>query len=122
MLGHETPLKREEPVRGTLWREMTRTLAAFIVAFTLTACGDYDLAESDPKGAEACSLLADALRNKDDRPAALLDSFASGEAASKAKTPTIREAVVDVAGSLKADPVKMVAACRTAGVTMPDAQ
>lgn len=99
---------------------MTRTLAAVLFALTLTACGDYDLAEDDPKGAEACSLLAEALRNEDDTAAALLSSFASGAAASEAKTPTIREAVVDVGGSLKADPVKMVAACRTAGVTMPD--
>ena len=100
---------------------MTRILAAaLLAALTVTACGGADFAERDPKGAEACSRMADALRNKDDPAAALLDSFASGEAASQAKTVTIRDAVVDVAGTLKADPVKMVTACRTAGVTMPD--
>lgn len=98
---------------------MTRTLAAVLIALTLTACGGYDLAEEDPKGAQACSLLADSLRNKD-AAAATLDAFASGAAASEAKTVTIREAVVDLGGSPKADPVKMVAACRTAGVSMPD--
>lgn len=99
---------------------MTRLLAAVLVALTLTACGGESLAERDPKGAQACSRLADALRNKDDTAAALLDSFASGDAAREAKTVGIREAVVDVGGSLKADPLRMVSACRTAGVTMPD--
>ncbi len=100
---------------------MTRPLGAVLVALALTACGGEGLAERDPKGAEACARLADSLRNKDDPAAALLDSFAAGQAASEAKTVGIREAVVDVGGSLKAVPLRMVAACRTAGVKMPDA-
>lgn len=101
---------------------MRRTLAA-IVLFTLTlaACGGgSSLADTDPKGAEACSQLADAFANKDDTSAAIRGSFASGKAAGEAKTAAIREAVLDVGGSSAADPGPMVAACRAAGVEMPD--
>ena len=94
-----------------------------LLGLTLTACGGgaaADLADSDPNGAEACSQLAGAFENKDDTSAAIKGSFASGKAATQSTTPAIKAAVLDVGGDPAADPEKMVAACKAAGVDMPD--
>jgi ribosomal protein L18 len=87
----------------------------------LAACGGGgDLADSDPKGAEACQALAQAFEDRNDTDAAIAGSQKAGEAASQAETQAIREATIDLAGTQVADPEAMVDACRDAGVEMPD--
>ncbi len=102
-------------------RTWTAPVAALSLAI-LVGCGGggEGLSDRDPNGARACEQLAEAFKNKDDTQAAIRGSFASGEAASQANTPAIKDATIDVGGDLAADPEAMVAACRAEGVDMPD--
>jgi hypothetical protein len=101
---------------------MTRTGMAGLILL-LAACGGGEgggLAERDPKGAEACSKLAEAFENKNDTDAAIQGSTEAGAAADQSETPAIKAATIDLAGTLVADPEAMVEACRAEGVDMPD--
>lgn len=94
-----------------------------LVAVLLGGCGGgggEGLADTDAKGAEACSALAQAFENKDDTAKAIEGSKRAGAAAAEASTPAIRDATLDLAGTQVADPQEMVSACRAAGVDMPD--
>jgi hypothetical protein len=95
------------------------------LVLVLAACGGGDggaggLAERDPKGAEACAKLAEAFENRNDTDAAVRGSTEAGAAADQSKTPSIKAATIDLAGTIVADPEAMVQACRAEGVDMPD--
>ncbi|MFC6009122.1 hypothetical protein [Angustibacter luteus] len=108
---------------------MTTRLGVLLAALALmlvSACGGgssgggSDLSKSDPKGAEACTALADAFKHKDDTDAAVAGVMKSGAAAAQAKTDAIRAAVVDLGDDKGADAQKMHDACVDAGMDMPD--
>jgi ABC-type glycerol-3-phosphate transport system substrate-binding protein len=101
---------------------MKRTISTTVLAVMLTACGGggSDLADTDPNGAEACEKLAQAFEDKNDTDKAIQGSMDAAEAAEEATTASIRDAVIDLAGTKAADPEAMVDACRAEGVDMPD--
>src|SRR5688500_15640955 len=70
---------------------MTRVLlVAVVLTFALAGCGSDSLAEDDPAGYEACSLLAEGQKQAD--PGNKMESlFDAGKAANKASTKAIRE-------------------------------
>lgn len=101
---------------------MTRLAGAVaMLALLVSGCGGSEPLADDPKGAEACSLLAGSLEaDSDDAEGKLGGLFAAGEAAEEATTASIREATVDIVGQVSADTETMHAACVDAGVEMPD--
>jgi ABC-type phosphate/phosphonate transport system substrate-binding protein len=102
-------------------RRMRLAASLLAVAALLAACGGgSDLAERDPKGAEACQQLGEAFENRDDAERAIAGSMRAGAAAEQAETESIRNATIDLGGEVAADPEAMVEACRGEGVDMPD--
>jgi hypothetical protein len=99
---------------------MKRLAALTLVLLAACSSGGGNLAKTDPKGAEACSELAAAFKNKDNTDEAVAGSMRAGAAAVDAKTDAIRAAVIDLGGDKAADPEKMHDACVAAGVSMPD--
>lgn len=102
---------------------MRRRPAVVLALFLLAGCGGSTsdgLASTDSKGAEACSAMRQAFQDKNDTAKAIEGSKKAGAAAQQASTGDIKAAVVDLVGTTVADPAKLVAACRAAGVDMPD--
>lgn len=89
----------------------------------MTACGGETL-ENDPRGQEACEYLVQSVEYEGDPEVAMGSLISAGQAASKARTESIRAAVNDPIEGLEEFPIAdadaLQEACEDLGVEVPD--
>lgn len=110
------------------------TMAAAVVFGGLVSACSGSLAEEDPNGYEACSLLSESLQSED-AITKVTKGMEAGQAAAKSSSESIREASepmlqdengepiegLDVENPVHADREALAAACEDEGFDMPSA-
>ena len=98
---------------------------ALVGMLLLAGCGTDDPLADDPNGREACTQLVISREHADDVGVKVGAMLAAGQAAVKAETAAIRNAVGDPIEGLEEFPTvdeqALEAACEDAGVDVPEA-